>query len=116
MTATVTQQCRARRSVVPAPSAMEAPMEAVMEVVAEAMMEIAIVVEREYVTSGQPWTAPAVPRIAPIRIPIIAIAAGRQVLHSIAAGVHALRVSDVVTCLEIVFASRNIVGTDRSAT
>ena len=114
-TVTVTRQSRGRRSVVPATSAMEAPMKTVMEVVVEAMMETVIAVEREYVTSDKPGTIPAVPRIAPILIPIIAIAAGRQVLHSITAGVHALRVGDVVACLEIVLAGRNIGGTDRSA-
>jgi len=78
---------------VPATSAMEAAsaMEAPMEVAVEAVMEIVIVVEREHAASEEPRIVPAVPRIAPIRIPIIAVAADRQVLHSIAAGVHALR-------------------------
>lgn len=98
---------------VEATSAMEAPMKTVMEVVAEAMMEIVIVVERE--TSEEPRTVPAVPGIAPISC-IVAAAAGRRVLHSIAARVHALRVGDVVACLEIVSAGRAIVGTDRGAT
>jgi hypothetical protein len=71
---------------------MRTPVKAIME----ATMEFVISVQYKDAPSEEAWTRPIVPRIARNPIIIIAVAVGRQVLHSIAAGVHTLRVNDVI--------------------
>jgi hypothetical protein len=84
---------------VPVELLVECPMGAPVEAIMEATMEFVISVEYKDATSEEAWTRPIVPRIARNPIIIIAVAVGRQILHSIAAGVHTLRVSDVIACL-----------------
>jgi hypothetical protein len=105
---------------------MEASAETVMEVeeaVTVEVVEVEIVVppEREDASCKKARGAPIVPRIPVPRIAIaciirIAVIDLRQVLHTIAERIHALRVSDVVACLQIVFAGRRIGCSDRCPT
>ena len=84
---------------VPVELLVECPMGAPVEAIMEATMEFVTSVKYKDATAEEAWTRPIVPRIARNPIIIIAVAAGRQIRHSIAAGVHALRVSDVIVCL-----------------
>jgi hypothetical protein len=70
-----------------------------MKTFMEAVMEIVIPVERENAGADETRPTPIVPRITLTRIIIIAVGAGREVLHSIPKGVDALGVSDVVAGL-----------------
>jgi hypothetical protein len=100
-------------------------VETVVEVVetVEIVVEVVETAKPEYPASKKARPPPAIPRVAVPGIPvpgtsvsIIAVITHRRVLHSIAKRVHALRVVDIVACLQIEFAGRRIVCTDRRTT
>src|ERR1700722_2942787 len=100
----------------PGETAVETPVESETAVKVMKVMEAA---KRKYSAPKEARPSPVVARVAIVGVSVPGIPVSiinRRVLYRIAKRVHALRVSDIVACLQIEFAGRRIVCTDRCTT